>query len=108
MLEKSDHMLTAVGVALKQKPLEDGLTREEASDLFDMLSGPEGIPIDISGQNACAMGFVNQTDADLIDFDFQPLKDAVMEILNNKNNESRTGFYVMRTKRVDLDIYIGY
>ena len=82
------------GVVLKEKPLDEGLTRSEVMDLFDMLSGVEAIPIEIQGDvNSTAMGFINLTDADWMDYDYSKLEDVVKNILNDMNNEKDPPIY---------------
>ena len=82
------------GVVLKEKPLDEGLTRSEVMDLFDILSGVEAIPIEIQGDvNSTAMGFINLTDADWMDYDYSKLEDVVKNILNDMNNEKDPPIY---------------
>jgi len=58
------------GVALKQKPLDEGLTKYEINSLFNMLKGVDAIPIEIQGENASAMGFINLADAEFLNYEY--------------------------------------
>ena len=86
-------MQTEYSIVLKEKPLDEGLTKAEIIDLFDMLSGVEAIPIEIQGENSAAMGFINLTDAEFFNFDYARIVNKVTKILNDMNLENPDGEY---------------
>ena len=97
------------GAAFIQKPLDEGLTKSEVSDLFDMLKGVSAIPFEVQSENAVAMGFVNRTDAELMEYDMRPLEAFVREILSDTAKENETGRYEFPYDGVGIiDVYIGY
>ena len=53
-----------------EKPIDEGLTRSEAIDLYDMLAETEAIPIEICNPNgnSVAMGFITVQDADNLNY----------------------------------------
>lgn len=75
-------------IALLEKPLDEGLSKSEVMDLFDMLSGANAIPIEIQGENSAAMGFINLTDAEFMNYDYTKLENFVKSVLNDMNNEN--------------------
>ena len=99
------------GAAFIQKPLDEGLTKSETMDLFDMLNGVRAIPLEVQSENATAMGFVNLTDAELMDYDLKPLEAFVKEIISDTNNENIDGRYEFYSHKAEIeiiDVYIGY
>ena len=76
------------GVALIEKPLDEGLTRGEVADLFDLLHGTSGIPIEIQAEHSTAMGFINLTDAEAMNYDYTALKELLVPIMNDMDKES--------------------
>jgi hypothetical protein len=75
-------------IALLEKPLDEGLSKSEVMNLFDMLSGVNAIPIEIQGEHSTAMGFINLTDAEFMNYDYTKLEDFVKSVLNDMNNEN--------------------
>lgn len=100
------------GVALKQKPLDEGLTKSEINYLFDKLKGIDAIPVEIQGENASAMGFIDPTDAEFLDYKYDndsELGFFIKNILDDVNNESNNNEYEMDIPGVGtIDIYLGY
>ncbi len=97
------------GAAFIQKPLDEGLTKSEAISLFDVVKGITAIPIEVQSENAVAMGFVNLTDAALMNYNFNPLIAFVREIISDVTNENETGQYEFHFDGAGIiDIYIGY
>ncbi len=86
-------MIYDYNIVLLEKPLDEGLTAEECTKMFDMLSGSTALPIDIQAENACAMGFVNRLDAEFMDYDFTELTNIVTNILNDMEKENPTHEY---------------
>ena len=62
--------------ALIEKPHDEGLTRSEVCDLYDMLDGVEVIPVDIQAEYSAAMGFVSVEAAEALDYDLEKVKVA--------------------------------
>ncbi len=97
------------GAAFIPKSLDEGLTKEEITDLFDMLKGVHAIPMEVQSEGSVAMGFVNCTDAELMDYDLQPLAAFVREILEDPSKESENGEYEFPFDGAGMiDVYIGY
>ena len=97
------------GAAFIQKPLDEGLTKSETMDLFDMLKGVQVIPLEVQSENATAMGFVNLTDAELMDYDLKPLEAFVREIISDVDKETNDGHYKFHSDGSGIiDVYIGY
>ncbi len=109
-LKKNDtELVTKFGAAFIQKPLDEGLTKSEVSDLFDILKDASAIPFEVQSENVVAMGFVNRTDAELMDYDFKPLEAFVREIISDTVNENETGQYEFHYDGSGIvDVYIGY
>ena len=104
-------MKTGYGVALIQMPLEEGLTRSEVTDLFDMLSGVTAIPVEFQGENAVAAGFINLTDAELLDHEYSQeseLGKYIRGILDDVDKEVPDGGYVFNCNGNEISIYMSY
>ena len=84
---------TKFGVALKEKPLDYGLTKSEVMNLFDMIDGKEAFPVEFDGESSTAMGFISIEDADLMDYDYTKLQETVYNILSDMNNENESCIY---------------
>ena len=96
------------GVALRETPHDRGLTQTDAADLISMLHGLEGIPIEIQAENSTAMGFINMTDAEFMNYDYKLLTEFVQEILNDMNKETPDCSYEMELPGVGtIDIWIS-
>ena len=83
-------------VALIEKPLDDGLTKENVMDLFDMLNGYEALPIEVQGACSAAMGFITVPAAEQLDYYLDSdsaIASYLSLILNDMNKESENGFY---------------
>lgn len=97
------------GIMLREKELDGALTREEVTELFDGLNGLSAIPVEFQGEFGAAMGFINLTDAELIDYEYGPdteLYNFIKSILDDMEEETPTGEYVFRSERADIDIKI--
>lgn len=97
-------------IALKEKPLDSGLTRAEVCDLFDMLNDTEGFPLDFEGSGSVAMGFISAKDAEAIDYDFKALSDLeemIEEILSDMDNENPDCEYTFRSGDNELSIWLS-
>ena len=98
---------TGYEVVLKEKPLDEGLTRSEVMDLFDILSGVNGIPMEIQGNNSTAMGFIIPEEAERMDYDFSELENVVRSILNDMENENESCTYQCPNKYGTTTIWLS-
>ncbi len=95
-------------VALIEKPGDEGLTKAEVVKLHNMLSMPEGFPMeigDING-NSSAMGFITPKAAEELQYEYDQsssLGQFISSILDDMDKESEDGTYEFETLR----IYIG-
>jgi len=94
------------GATFIRKPLGEGLTKEEITDLFDMLSGIHAIPMEVQSEGSVAMGFVNLTDAELMDYDLQPLAAFVREIIEDTSKETEGEYEFPFDGAGMIDVYI--
>lgn len=92
------------GITLVEKPNVDGLTKAEVMEMYDQMNGDEAYPLDISGCETSAMGFITPEAAEILDYDYQEsgLNDFVTVILDDMNNESEDGTYEFRGIRIHL------
>ena len=94
-------------IALIEKPGNEGLTRNEMLDLFDMLSRPEAYPIeigDING-NSTAIGFITPQAAEELQQEYgqdSELGRFISSILNDIDKESEDGTYTFKDLRIWL------
>ena len=94
-------------IVLKEKPLDEGLTKEEVMDMFDLLSGAEAIPIEIQGESSSAMGFINLTDAEYMNYDYTALEDYISGILNDMEKEDEDCEYEIANNHGVSTIYLS-
>lgn len=94
----------AFGITLVEKPNVDGLTKAEVMEMYDQMDGDEAYPLEISGCETSAMGFITPEAAEILDYDYEEsgLNDFVSVILNDMNNESEDGTYEFRGIRIHL------
>lgn len=95
------------GLALIEKEGNDGLTKSEAMDLFDMLNNVEAYPIEIFAQEheRTAMGFISASAAVFLNYEYyenSELHDFVAAILDDMNLESEGGIYEFRGVQIWL------
>lgn len=83
------------GIMLIEKPEVEGLTKSEVMQMYDQMDADEAYPLEISGCETSAMGFITKDAAKILDYDYEEsgLKDFVATILNDMNNESIDGIY---------------
>ena len=91
-------MKTEYNIVLKEKMLDEGLNREELNDLYDLVSGVDVIPIEIQGEFSTAMGFINLTDADYMNYNYTKLKEFIRTILNDIDKENDSCEYEIENK----------
>lgn len=94
----------AFGITLVEKPNVDGLTKAEVMEMYDQMDGDEAYPLEISGCETSAMGFITPEAAEILDYDYEEsgLNDFVAVILNDMNNELEDGTYEFRGIRIHL------
>lgn len=92
------------GITLVEKPNVDGLTKAEVMEMYDQMNGDEAYPLEISGCETSAMGFITPEAAEVLNYDYQEsgLNDFVAVILDDMNNESEDGTYEFRGIRIHL------
>lgn len=92
------------GITLVEKYNVDGLTKAEVMKMYDQMNGDEAYPLEISGCETSAMGFITPEAAEILDYDYQEsgLNDFVTVILDDMNNESEDGTYEFRGIRIHL------
>ena len=94
------------GVALLEKPLDAGLTKNESTKLFDRLHGIEAIPIEIQAEHSTAMGWINLTDAEILNYEYTGLTEFIQTILEDMENENPDGVYVYDDGTNEIDIFL--
>lgn len=92
------------GIMLIEKPEVEGLTKSEVMQMYDQMDADEAYPLEISGCETSAMGFITKDAAKILDYDYEEsgLKDFVATILNDMNNESIDGIYKFRGIKIRL------
>ena len=96
-------------IALKQMPVEDGITKSDIIELLDIMKSEEVLPLDIDGENACAVGFLTIETADAINFNYHELIEFIRNILNDVDNESEDESYEFKTSNGEtFTLHLGY
>lgn len=82
-------------VALYEKPEDEGLTRKEVVELYDMLKDHEALPVMIENPagGSVATGFITFDAAEKLDYDISGLKEAFGRVLGNMTLENDSGIY---------------
>lgn len=87
-------------VILVEKPLLEGLTICDITEMYRMLNSVVGYPIELSSKSyeSTAMGFITPDAAERLDFDYEKsgLQDFVGSILEDMNLESPSHLYNFR------------
>ena len=96
------------GIALKQVPLDEGFQLMDTVELFRKLRGKEGIPLDIQGENAAAIGYISMSDAAKLNFDYSGLEQFVRSVLDDTDKETADGKYIYHQNEQKFDVYLGY
>lgn len=86
-----------------ETPLDDGLTETQVTKLFSKLSGLKGIPIEIQAEYSTAMGFIDLTTAEKLNYNYAEIDEFVMNILNDMNLEKEDNTYKMN----GINIYLS-
>lgn len=96
------------GIALKEKEIMSGLTRNDIIELFDMLNNVEAYPIELEArEHECsAMGFITPEVAELFNYDYEEsgLHDFIANILDDMENESDDCDYEFKGIKIWLSI----
>lgn len=93
------------GIALKEKPGMDGLTKQDVAELYDMLDGEEAFPLELEPDfvESSAMGFITPEAAEALEYEYQTgLREFVVNILDDMENESEDGTYEYKGIRIHL------
>ncbi len=107
--ETEEILPSSFDIALLQKPCEDGLTKTESMDLYDMLSDSEALPIDLcsTNGNSSALGFITLQAAEKLNYklsEYSELGRYIVSVLDDIYKESAKGCYVFN----DLKIWLNY
>lgn len=91
-------------VVLLEKPMEDGLTKDEILKMYDILSGTEGYPIEHWGSGASvAMGFITPNASEELHGEYEhnsALGAFIASILDDMNKETEDGVYEFKGLRI--------
>lgn len=92
------------GISLIEKSDITGLTKSEIDSIYEMLDADEVYPLEISGPQSSAMGFITKKAAEIIDFDYQRsgLNKFVSSILDDERKESENGVYDFHSIKIYL------
>lgn len=94
------------GVALRETEGADGLNRNDAVDLIDMLDADGAYPIEIPAKEhgSSARGFISVRAANDLEFDYQNsgLNDFIASILDDMGKESDDSQYEFKGIKIWL------
>ena len=108
------------GVALVEKPGEEGMSFNEMEKLFDMIAIGDGegaerdafsarasvevYPIELEAKmhESSAMGFISVDAAEKLDYDYGALRDYIAGILDDMEKENPDGYYCFE----GIDIFL--
>ena len=93
------------GISLIEKPDVYGLVKSEIIKMYDMLDTDEVYPLEISGSQSSAMGFIAQKAAEVIDYDYENsgLNEFISSILDEMDKESEDGIYNFHGIKIHLE-----
>lgn len=82
-------------IVLMEKPIDDGLYKDEAMDLFDRLKENNGIALEIENPqgSSTALGFIGPKAAEKLGWNYDSLKKAVGKILADMSLEREDHTY---------------
>lgn len=97
--------LRKFGIVLKKKSFPWGLTKQDVAELYDMLDTDEVYPLEISGSQSSAMGFITQKAAEVIDYDYENsgLNEFISSILDDMDKESEDSIYDFHGIKIHLE-----
>lgn len=92
------------GISLIEKPDVYGLIKSEIISMYDILDADEVYPLEISGSQSSAMGFITKKAAEVIDYDYanSGLNEFIASILNDIDKESENGVYDFHGIKIHL------
>ena len=106
--------MNTYGIALIERPHDEGINQEETVKLFSKLHGRYGIPYEVDGEYSSAMGFINLSDAEIMDYNYgegSGVYQFIQSILNDMGNENESKEYSYESHGEfftnTIDIYIG-
>ena len=93
------------GISLIEKPDVYGLVKSEIIKMYDMLDTDEVYPLEISGSQSSAMGFITQKAAEVIDYDYENsgLNEFISSILDDMDKESEDSIYDFHGIKIHLE-----
>ncbi|WP_417020020.1 hypothetical protein [Anaerobutyricum hallii] len=93
------------GISLIEKPDVYGLVKSEIIKMYDMLDTDEVYPLEISGSQSSAMGFITQKAAEVIDYDYENsgLNEFISSILDDMDKESEDSIYDFHGVKIHLE-----
>ena len=96
-------------IVLKEKSLDEGLTRDEMTCLIDMLHAEQSIPMEIQGEFSVAMGFIDVIAAYMLDYDYEGsgFVEYVTSIMNDMNLEHDDGCYSFEFRGQEFNVYLS-
>lgn len=106
-----DNEIRRFGIALKEKYGTEGLTKDDITLLYGLVSDASGdqevYPIELEAREheSSAMGFITCFAADRIDYDYEGsgLRDFIATILDDMEKENKDGYYTFR----NINIYLS-
>ena len=96
-------------IVLREKPFINGLTKDDAIELFDKVNDEEAYPIEVYAKyhESSAMGFITPYAAGLVGYDYSGeesgLRDFIAEILDDMNLENESHVYEFKGLKIWLD-----
>ena len=78
-------------IVLKKVHLDEGLTLQDISKMYSLLSGVQAIPIEVQTEACVGIGFINLTDAEFMKYDYKELTQFLYDKLSVF--ETSTGEY---------------
>ena len=97
--------LRKFGIVLKKKSFPWGLTKQDVAELYDMLDGEDAFPLELEPDfvESSAMGFITPEAAKALEYEYQTgLREFVVNILDDMENESEDGTYEYKGIRIHL------
>lgn len=79
--------MTAYDIVMVEKPLEDGLKKEEIIKISGLLRGESFLPLEVIADFSAAMGYVSQDVAEACEYDMSVIEDYVIRVLNDVSLE---------------------
>lgn len=93
-------------IVLKETPLDEGLSLQDITYMYSLLSGINAVPVEIQGEYSTALGFINLTDAEFMNYDYSVLINTITNVLNDMSNESETNTYHIPNNYGESSVYL--